>query len=77
LILETDPQTVASRVTMRGADGEVPITEQVSCASCVLQELCSHACCLQELRCSMHSVCCKNCAAQCMPLCLVHCMMGS
>ncbi|WIA32292.1 hypothetical protein OEZ86_003138 [Tetradesmus obliquus] len=28
LILETDPQTVASRVTMRGADGEVPITEQ-------------------------------------------------
>jgi hypothetical protein len=30
LILETDPQTVASRVTMRGADGEVPITEQVS-----------------------------------------------
>ncbi|KAF6256050.1 zeta-cop, subunit of COP-I complex [Scenedesmus sp. NREL 46B-D3] len=28
LILETDPQTVAARVTMRGADGEVPITEQ-------------------------------------------------
>lgn len=30
LILETDPQTVAARVTMRGADGEVPIAEQVS-----------------------------------------------
>eukprot|EP00878_Enallax_costatus_P037664 GHUV01042569.1.p1 GENE.GHUV01042569.1~~GHUV01042569.1.p1 ORF type:complete len:150 (+),score=36.73 GHUV01042569.1:186-635(+) len=28
LILETDPQTVAARVTMRGADGEVPIAEQ-------------------------------------------------
>lgn len=29
LILETDPQTVAARVTMRGADSEVPIAEQV------------------------------------------------
>lgn len=28
LVLETDPQTVASRVTMRGADAEVPIAEQ-------------------------------------------------
>lgn len=29
LILETEPQMVASRVSMRGADGEVPLTEQV------------------------------------------------
>ena len=29
LILETEPQMVAARVSMRGADGEVPITEQV------------------------------------------------
>eukprot|EP00877_Chromochloris_zofingiensis_P001100 jgi/Chrzof1/10991/Cz05g19240.t1 len=28
LILETEPQMVASRVSMRGADGEVPLTEQ-------------------------------------------------
>jgi len=28
LILETEPQMVAARVSMRGADGEVPITEQ-------------------------------------------------
>lgn len=28
LILETDPQVVAARVSMRGADAEVPITEQ-------------------------------------------------
>lgn len=28
-MLETDPQTVAARVTMRGADAEVPIAEQV------------------------------------------------
>jgi hypothetical protein len=30
LILETDPQTVAARVTMRGMDGDVPVAEQVS-----------------------------------------------
>lgn len=29
MILETDPQIVAARVTMRGADSEVPIAEQV------------------------------------------------
>eukprot|EP00197_Chlamydomonas_leiostraca_P007747 CAMPEP_0202884658 /NCGR_PEP_ID=MMETSP1391-20130828/41256_1 /ASSEMBLY_ACC=CAM_ASM_000867 /TAXON_ID=1034604 /ORGANISM="Chlamydomonas leiostraca, Strain SAG 11-49" /LENGTH=173 /DNA_ID=CAMNT_0049567879 /DNA_START=121 /DNA_END=642 /DNA_ORIENTATION=- len=28
VILETDPQVVAARVTMRGAEGEMPITEQ-------------------------------------------------
>lgn len=28
LILETEPELVASRVTMRGADGEVPLAEQ-------------------------------------------------
>lgn len=29
LILETDPSTIASRVAMRGADTDVPLTEQV------------------------------------------------
>ena len=29
IVLETDAQTVASRVSMRGAEGEMPITEQV------------------------------------------------
>jgi len=29
LILETEPQVVASRVGMRGADGDVPAVEQV------------------------------------------------
>jgi len=29
LILETDAQTIAGRVTMRGAEGEVPLAEQV------------------------------------------------
>jgi hypothetical protein len=33
LILETDPATVASRVAMRGADTEVPLTEQVTVQS--------------------------------------------
>jgi hypothetical protein len=28
LILETEPQVVASRVSMRGADGDVPAVEQ-------------------------------------------------
>jgi coatomer subunit zeta len=28
VILETDPNVIASRVSMRGVDGEVPITEQ-------------------------------------------------
>lgn len=28
LVLETDPSVVASRVTMRGAESEIPITEQ-------------------------------------------------
>mmetsp|Transcript_13669 Transcript_13669/g.36962 ORF Transcript_13669/g.36962 Transcript_13669/m.36962 type:complete len:183 (+) Transcript_13669:107-655(+) len=30
IVLETEPQTVASRVSMRGAEGEMPITEQVA-----------------------------------------------
>ena len=29
LILEIDAQTIAARVTMRGAEGEVPLAEQV------------------------------------------------
>lgn len=29
LVLETDAQTIAGRVTMRGAEGEVPLAEQV------------------------------------------------
>jgi hypothetical protein len=74
---------VASRVTMRGADGEVPITEQVRCSSCVvLQELCCSLYVLgaraalfiahhragapQELRCSLHAVCCNSCIVHCM-----------
>jgi len=28
IILETDPTVVAGRVSMRGADGEVPLSEQ-------------------------------------------------
>jgi hypothetical protein len=28
LVLETEPQVVASRVSMRGADGDVPAVEQ-------------------------------------------------
>jgi hypothetical protein len=43
LILETDPQIVASRVTMRGADGEVPITEQVCCSAANTWDACSSA----------------------------------
>ena len=29
IVLETEPQMIASRVTMRGAEGEVPLSEQV------------------------------------------------
>jgi hypothetical protein len=29
VILETDPATIAGRVAMRGADAELPLTEQV------------------------------------------------
>jgi hypothetical protein len=28
IILETDPSVVASRVSMRGGDGDVPLSEQ-------------------------------------------------
>lgn len=38
LILETDPQTVAARVTMRGADSEVPIAEQVRAALSFIEQ---------------------------------------
>lgn len=31
-MLETEPQVVASRVSMRGADGDVPAVEQVRAA---------------------------------------------
>jgi len=30
LILETDPPTIASRVSMRGADSDVPLSDQVT-----------------------------------------------
>ena len=35
LILETDPSTIASRVAMRGADTDVPLTEQVRTYACL------------------------------------------
>ena len=30
LILETDPPTIASRVSMRGAESDIPLTDRVS-----------------------------------------------
>ncbi len=30
LILETDPPTIASRVSMRGADSDIPLTDRVT-----------------------------------------------
>ena len=35
LILETDPSTIASRVAMRGADTDVPLTEQACTPVCM------------------------------------------
>ena len=34
VILETDPATIAGRVAMRGADSELPLTEQVTLLAC-------------------------------------------
>lgn len=37
VILETDPATIAGRVAMRGADNEIPLTEQVlACTLCMM-----------------------------------------
>ncbi len=30
LILETDPATIASRVSMRGAESDIPLTDRVT-----------------------------------------------
>lgn len=45
VVLEVDPQVVASRVTMRGAEGEPQLTEQVgrrSCCACLSLCACYH-----------------------------------
>lgn len=48
VILETDPATIAGRVAMRGADSELPLTEQVTLLACREKSF-LHACQLTNI----------------------------
>ena len=57
LILETDPPTIASRVSMRGAESDIPLTDRVT-EVCLYSNSCrqSHLGTLSERACQLHDV---------------------